>query len=402
MSLSSTFVHADDRDVATIMLRAVDNEIGKPPRNVTGVLSRWIDTSLTLRVDPSQVLEHKDAISLSYDRSAGKLAIPRSLVLLSSGDRIMAQAVQVKNDSLTISWPALGAETPPAIPLEKVTAIILDLPLTMNERFRLFADLETFPPGADVVVLANGDRSVGEFESLDAAFIELKVQSKPLKIDRSRVRAIRMNPELTTKIKPGSRRTLISLADGSRISATSVDGDERRLKIKSPGAGDVFVPLSSVASAWFFGDHAVPVSDYEPAKVEFTPYLSATWPLMRNSNALHGPLALRGKEYATGLGMHSRMLVTYDLRGNEQSLQSLIGIDDAAKGAGSAVFAVELDGRRVWTSGNITGQTVPMAIPEVDLRGAKRLTLLVDFGQFADVSDYADWCDAVFILSPSQ
>ena len=35
------------------------------------------------------------------------------------------------------------------IPLEKVVAIIFELPATMTDQYRLFADLETLPPGND-------------------------------------------------------------------------------------------------------------------------------------------------------------------------------------------------------------------------------------------------------------
>ena len=100
--------------------------------------------------------------------------------------------------------------------------------------------------------------------------------------------------------------------------------------------------------------------------------------------------------------MHSRMVVTYELRGNEREFQATVGIDDVAKGAGSVIFAVELDGRRVWTSPELTGQSPAATTEKIDLRGGKQLTLLVEFGELADVSDYADWCDAVLILDPAR
>ena len=96
------------------------------------------------------------------------------------------------------------------------------------------------------------------------------------------------------------------------------------------------------------------------------------------------------------------MAVTYDLRGDERAFLSTIGIDDAANGAGSVIFAIDVNGRRVWTSSEITGKSPAISVPEVTLRGSKTMTLLVDFGQFADVSDYADWCDAVFLLERAR
>jgi hypothetical protein len=127
-----------------------------------------------------------------------------------------------------------------------------------------------------------------------------------------------------------------------------------------------------------------------------------TWPHVRNANVLHGPLSVRGTEFATGIGVHSRSSIYYALQGNERTFRAIVGIDDIAKGAGSVVFAVDLDGRNLWTSPEITGKSAPVALPDIKLQGGKLLTLTVEFGQLADVSDYADWCDAVFICDPVQ
>jgi hypothetical protein len=61
------------------------------------------------------------------------------------------------------------------------------------------------------------------------------------------------------------------------------------------------------------------------------------------------------------------------------------------------VFAVELDGQRVFTSLPQTGRDEPLAIGPVDVAGRRSLTLIVDYADRADVQDHADWCDAVLI-----
>ena len=53
-------------------------------------------------------------------------------------------------------------------------------------------------------------------------------------------------------------------------------------------------------------------------------------------------------------------------------------------------------------SPEITGKSVVATVPAIPLRGNKRLTLVVDFGEFGDVADYADWCDAVLILDRAR
>jgi alpha-galactosidase len=118
---------------------------------------------------------------------------------------------------------------------------------------------------------------------------------------------------------------------------------------------------------------------------------------VKNANVLRGPLSLRAAEYGVGLGVHSQMRVTYDVQAGDHEFRSTVGIDDAAGGKGSVRFSVDVDDRRAWSSPEITGRSPALAIPPVKLKGAKKLTLIVDFGANADVLDYADWCDAIVV-----
>ena len=45
----------------------------------------------------------------------------------------------------------------------------------------------------------------------------------------------------------------------------------------------------------------------------------------------------------------------------------------------------------------MTGTSAPAAIGPLDVTGAQRLALIVDYGELADINDWADWCDAVVI-----
>ncbi len=370
----------------------------------TGKLREWAEEQLVIMSTAELKFRQADLRLITFEHETSKPIKGEPTVWLSNGDRINARSVGVGNDLLSVSWPVLGEAAITKIPLEEVVAMILDWPATMTDRLRLIKDFETLPAGSDLVMLKNGDRLLGEVDRLDAAFVELKVGGKPLKVDRSRVRAIRLNPELITVKRPTANRAVLSLTDGSRVTASQIESnaDTDVLKFKSSGLGNVALPVTAVVSCHLFGERLIPLTDYEPAKVEYTPYFSAKWPLVRNANVQHGPLTLRATEFVTGLGMHSRMAVTYELRGIEREFQATVGIDDVAKGAGSVIFAVELDGRRIWTSPELTGQSPATTIGKIDLSGGKRLTLLVDFGELADVSDYADWCDAVLILDAAH
>ena len=364
------------------------------------MLSAWTNERLTIEGDASRALPLDEVVSLQFDRQPATFSGGETLVLMANGDRLVARPTVISDDVLTAAWKRGAAQNDLKLPLETVASLVFDLPAAKADRQRLFADLQTLPPGDDIVLLVNGDRAQGEFEKLDGAFVELKQSTGPLKLDRSRVRAIRFNPELTSTPKTDGRRLVISLVDGSRFTATSAELQGSELKWTTPTKQALTVPLVSVVSCHVYGSRVIPLTDREPTEVSFVPYLAAQWPLVKNANVLHGPLSLRETEYGAGLGMHSRMSVTYAIAPNEREFRATVGIDDCANGAGSVRFVVELDGKRTWTSDEITGRSAPLEIPPVALRGTKRLTLVVDFGQKADVSDYADWCEAVLIVEP--
>jgi beta-galactosidase len=141
------------------------------------------------------------------------------------------------------------------------------------------------------------------------------------------------------------------------------------------------------------------VSTLSPASSRTQPYLSsaAESTVIPNRNVRGGFLALRGRDFRHGIGVTTASRTTYDLRREYQSLLATIGIDDEADGGGSAVFAVEVDGRRIFTSPLLTGRSQPLDVGPLDVSRANELTLIVDYGEYGDIRDDADWGNAVLV-----
>ena len=60
------------------------------------------------------------------------------------------------------------------------------------------------------------------------------------------------------------------------------------------------------------------------------------------------------------------------------------------------VFHVLVDGQDRFTSNTIRGGDAPVPI-SVDVTGATKIELLVDYADRADVLDHADWLNARFV-----
>ena len=96
---------------------------------------------------------------------------------------------------------------------------------------------------------------------------------------------------------------------------------------------------------------------------------------------------------ASGFGMTSRTRMTWSLDGRHRWFCARAAIDDTAGGGGDVVFRVLVDGRPVWSSGPVQGGQRPQTVGPVDLAGAEKLMLVVDYGRRADVGDHAVWLD---------
>jgi hypothetical protein len=99
--------------------------------------------------------------------------------------------------------------------------------------------------------------------------------------------------------------------------------------------------------------------------------------------------------------MHSTSRLAYALDRPYRRLAAELAIDDATDGGGSVVFRVLCDGtdggwRDAYRSPTIRGGDPPLPI-DIDLTGAKRLVLIVEFADRGDQLDHANWLDARLI-----
>jgi hypothetical protein len=106
-----------------------------------------------------------------------------------------------------------------------------------------------------------------------------------------------------------------------------------------------------------------------------------------------GTITLNGQKYSKGIGVHAGSSLTYKLNGNYTKFMSDIGVDDEVGKHGSVDFEVFVDGVKVYDSGVMTAHTITKSL-DIDLSGAKKLTLVVTDGGDGTNSDHADWANA--------
>ena len=122
--------------------------------------------------------------------------------------------------------------------------------------------------------------------------------------------------------------------------------------------------------------------------------LSQGWgrPQARTSVEGH-PISIGGRAFDRGIGSHANADWILDLHGKAVRFTAWVGHDDEKKDCGSEIFEVRVDGATRFSSG-VMKPGDPAKRIEVDLKGAKRLRLVIrDAGDSIDC-DHGDWADA--------
>ncbi len=266
----------------------------------------------------------------------------------------------------------------------------------------------------------------------------------PLASDYRRFAAARSTDEMnqaTAKTNKNANlfRAWVGFRDGSRLLAREIVLHDGSLRILANGQ-TWNAPADRLIFLQPLGGRAVYLSDLKPAEYRQTPYLDLPWAYQADRNVTGGWLRCGGRLFLKGLGVHSTARLVYEMPGARgQGSEAVgrgawgvarrdsplppgegqkpvfplplgegqgvrasrfcaeIGIDDSTAGQGSVHFHVLVDGQKKFTSKTIRGGDPPVPV-SVDVTGAKRLELLVDYADRADVLDHADWLNVRLIV----
>jgi hypothetical protein len=138
------------------------------------------------------------------------------------------------------------------------------------------------------------------------------------------------------------------------------------------------------------------LSALKPAGYEHVPMQTIKWPYRLDRNVRGDTMRIGGQSFDTGLGVRSRSCLRYELGGGYSRFVSHYGLDDASGDFGNVDVEIRVDGtRRLEASGVLPGRLYGPV--DLDVRGAKYLELIVDFGANGGIQDYFNWADAALV-----
>jgi hypothetical protein len=365
-------------------------------------------------------------------------------LVLVDGSLLTAETVAADKDRLTADSDIFGTLK---LPLESLAGVIFHPPSDQFRRDQLVDRLVQASGDSDRLILDNGDELVGLVDGVTARVAALKTDAGPVEVRNDRVTAIVFNPALRMTVartahvagsphapraeSPAAAqlRYWTAFTDGSRLLADRLLIDGHTVKLAVVGQS-LATPRSSLAFLQPLGGRVVYLSDLKPSEYHQTPFLVLPWPCCRDRNVTGSLLRAGNRLYLKGLGLHSSARLVYELRGQGSGgrgqgsdtrnpkipkspnpqipipppplrFDALIAIDDSTGRQGSVIFRVLVDGQERFASPIVRGGDAPLPV-SVDLRGAKKLELLVDYADRADVLDHANWLDARIVLQAER
>src|SRR5688572_7246659 len=83
-----------------------------------------------------------------------------------------------------------------------------------------------------------------------------------------------------------------------------------------------------IRSRMFFAPHELPLSAWEPSKIDQRYLLAGAWNWQRDRNAQGGPLRSGGEDFGWGLGTHAQCALTFELPPLARRFLAKVGLDE--------------------------------------------------------------------------
>jgi len=179
------------------------------------------------------------------------------------------------------------------------------------------------------------------------------------------------------------------------------------LKAKTPGGVSLTLPLAGIAKLDFSIGNIAFLSDLEPDSGAGEPSLSLQPPGMTYKFSrmfqLRGapPLGaesfrIGGQRFENGLSVHSPAKLVYRVPEGFRSFHAVAGVDDSVVAPGKFNFVILGDGKELARHA-FTGEQKRQALPlSLDVKGIRRLSIVLEAAEGQDIGDQLDLCEARF------
>lgn len=304
---------------------------------------------------------------------------------LLGGDHLGGEPAGMKGNSLVWRSPSVGEVT---VPLKQLVAIVRPNQPAPDARRR-----------EDVVTMKNGDTLRGIIASFAEGKVSVQADAGPSDVPLASVKEI--NFAATAGGASAARGFRVRFDDGSSVVAPSVTvtGDKLNLAFANAGGDGHPVDLARVAAIEQVNGPVSWLSARTPAESVYLPFFGtdARFPARMNANYRGETIRVGAQAFPHGIGVHAYSRLAWPLDGSCQAFRTRYAIDtEKANTRADVTVRIKLDDRTVYEQAHVRAGPISPVILE-DLKGAKRLTLEVDYGANGDTEDRFNWIEPALL-----
>ena len=269
------------------------------------------------------------------------------------------------------------------------------------------AILEADSAGDVLIVLRPSgtiDELEGIIERVDEQAVTFNFDGDRIPVELSKLAGIKL-------LKPGAlevAKTICQIHDlqGNLWQARRLTwkSEEKSLSFET-GLGDsITLGLENIQQLRFASSNIAYLSDLEPERAEWTPYLTGR--LIRNRltqlyapvkdrNAYGGELIIGEQTFSKGLSLRSKTELVYRLTDEFNHLHLTAGLAKESKGRGHLELIILGDNRQLFK--DFLTDPEDIRVLDLDITGVRRLSITVDYGKNLDIGDLLNLGDGKLI-----
>ena len=312
-----------------------------------------------------------------------------------NGDRLCGTLVELDSDALR--WRMVDGETILRFPLSALTAIWFT-PST--------ADAETpawlsAPRAKDIVHLKSGELLTVALSSISEApkIVKYQLANKEAQTELAKVSALGFNTDLVRVRLPKGSYYRLTLRDGSRLNALTLQGDERVLKCETLFKQPFSLLWSDILAVDVEQGSVRALVDLKPTQYEYRSFAGEQFSWLPNLAVTGKPLRLATKEgeatFVRGLGLHAECSLRYEFAQKYRRFEAVVGLDSQSGKRGQVVLEISIDGKpqTLPNNGKISSATGLLSL-RLEVANAKEMTIQVKAGAGGNVQDHVNIVEA--------
>ncbi len=380
-----------------------------------GTLAAWDTQGIQLQIDgEAKYFPNEEILNLSWQGRENKSAKTHPHLELIDGSQISISTIEVSDHVATIGSESSTSKL--EIPTQWIRVVQL-LPEATGAK-ALWREIQKKQLAGDVLVVrkrktlsptdpGSNDTTIdyltGVVGDLTDSQLTFRWDGETIPVKRSRVAAWAYYHAKRPAIPEPICK--ITTTRGNQLYVAEAVFGEQHVSITTPCGVRLKLPWKELVSADYSLDKLVYLSDLEPLSVQWTPKIGfptavrfiRTYGQPRFDRSLSGAnLSLHWphptssgrvvvKTYPKGLVLRSRTEIVYRVPAGMRHFRAIAGIDPNTGSQGNVDLKIVCDDIDAW-EGPIDGGAQPVTL-DLELRGATRLKIIVDYGKNLDWGD---------------